>query len=178
MPNRPNRPTTLLTAEGNPERRRNMKRILTVTLIVGFCLSITSTAEAKPNLGRWRGPCSTWQYGERQTTPAIWNSHPERSHRQMVRLVTCVFDKYAPGNAGTAVAIMERESHGYPWALNSSSGCAGLFQHITWDGRATYYLEPWMFAPNVWVPSAFDPRANAIVAAKMVADHGWGAWGG
>jgi hypothetical protein len=92
----------------------------------------------------------------------------------MRRLIACVFAEYAPGNSVTALMVADRESGFYPWALNSSSGCAGLFQHITWSGRASQFLDRWMFKP--W-PTAFDPRANAIVAAKMVAGGGWGPWG-
>lgn len=153
-----------------------MKKLLVVA-IVATCMASTVNAEAKPDLGRWRGPCSTWEYGE-DLTPAKWNADPAKALRQMERLVTCVFDRYAPGNAGTAIAIMDRESGGYPWAVNSSSGCAGLFQHITWTGRAQMYLERWQFGPNAWLPSAFDPRANAIVAAHMVNAGGWTPWGG
>lgn len=153
-----------------------MKSIL-VAVIVAACIAPAVNAEAKPNLGRWRGPCSTFSYGE-NLTPASWAADPAKGHRQVVHLVTCIFDKYAPGNASTAIAIMDRESSGYPWALNSSSGCAGLFQHITWTGRAVQYLRRWQFGPNAWLPSAFDPRANAIVAAHMVAISGWAPWGG
>jgi hypothetical protein len=96
----------------------------------------------------------------------------------MARLVTCVFAKYAPGNEYHALYVADRESGLYPWAYNSGSGCAGLFQHITWTGRAAMYLHRWQFGPNAWLPSAFDPRANALVAAAMVRLYGWGPWGG
>ena len=153
-----------------------MKKLLVAAIIAAsIAASSTAAAQAKPNLGRWRGPCSTWQYGE-NLTPQKWNADPAKAHRQMERLVVCVFDRYAPGNASTALYVMNRESGGYPWALNPSSGCAGLFQHISWTGRAAFYLERWMFGPNAWLPSAFDPRANAIVSAKMVASGGWGPW--
>jgi len=152
-----------------------MRKLLVAAIVVA-CLA-PSTAHAKPNLGRWRGPCSTWQMGE-NLTPADWNRDPARGHRMITRLVTCVFDKYAPGNTSMALYVMERESSGYPWAINSSSGCAGLFQHITWTGRALAYLHRWQFGPNAWLPTAFDPRANALVAAAMVRLSGWAPWGG
>ena len=151
-----------------------MKRIILVALVLA--LFAPTQAVAKPSLGRWRGPCSTWLYGE-NLTPQDFRTDAARSHRMITRLVTCVFRKYAPGNEGTALYVMNRESGGYPWAVNSYSGCAGLFQHITWAGRAAQYLHRWQFGPNAWVPSAFDPRANAIVAAAMVRISGWGAWG-
>jgi hypothetical protein len=52
-----------------------------------------------------------------------------------------------------------------------------LFQHITWTGRAALYLHRWQFGKHAWPTSAFDPRANAMVAAAMVASGGWGPWG-
>jgi len=151
-----------------------MLRRIACGLLVAGLLALPVTAQAKPPLGRWRGPCSTWLYGENQT-PATFAAHRAKADRQMERLVKCIFDKYAPGNTGTALYVMDRESGGYPWALNSSSGCAGLFQHITWSGRVTM-LPRWAFAPH-YHPSAFDPRANAWVAALMVRSSGWGAWG-
>lgn len=154
-----------------------LKRVIVVGLFM-FTINALfgpAQAEAKPKLGRWRGPCSTWMHGE-NLTPQKWNQDPARAHRQMTRLVVCVFDRYAPGNSSTALYVMNRESGGYPWALNSSSGCAGLFQHITWTGRAQAYLHRWQFGEHAWLPTAFDPRANAIVAAHMVAGGGWGPW--
>src|SRR4249920_2015442 len=124
--------------------------------------------------GRWRGPCEGWWLGE-NLTPARWNANPGRGELMMRRLITCVFTEYAPGNSVTALMVADRESSFYPWAVNSSSGCAGLFPHITWTGRANAFLDRWMF-PG-WPVTACDPRANASVAAKMVAGGGWGPWG-
>lgn len=131
--------------------------------------------QAKPE-GRWRGPCEGWWLGE-NLSPADWNRDPARGTLMMRRLVTCVFAEYAPGNSVTALAIADRESGFYPWAKNPYSSASGLFQHLGsyWPGRASAYLERWMFAG--WPVSVFDPRANAIAAAKMVAASGWGAWG-
>ena len=162
-----------------------MKRLLTASLVVGLTVGLLASpataTQAQPPLGRWRGPCSTWEYGE-NLTPASFTTHPAKAQRQIDRLVVCIFDHYAPGNSSMALYVMRRESSGYPWALNSSSGCAGLFQHITWTGRAVEMLERWQFGPNAWLPTAFDPRANAMVAALMVAGFGawtggWGPWG-
>ncbi len=124
--------------------------------------------------GRWRGPCSDWWVGE-NLTPEIWNTNPDRGIRMMQRLVVCIFGTYAPGESLTALYVVDRESGFYPWAQNPSSGAAGLMQHITWTGRAAYFLKKWMFRPG-YHPSAFDPRANLIVGAKMVASGGWGPW--
>jgi hypothetical protein len=151
-----------------------MKRLL-VAAIAAAVLITPMTAEAKPPLGRWRGPCATWQYGE-NLTPA--NYAEKNGEQKIIRLVRCVFRRYAPGNEDYAVMVMQRESGAWPWAVNSSSGCAGLFQHITWTGRALAFLHRWQFGPNAWLPTAFDPRANAMVAAAMVRGGGWGPWGG
>ncbi len=156
-----------------------MKRAF-VAAIVAAVLAVPMTAEAKPNLGRWRGPCSTFAEGE-NLTPAVYQANPAKGQQQIIRLITCVFRRFAPGNEATAVAVARRESGLWPWAENSSSGCAGLFQHITWTERISM-VPRWMFAPG-YHPSAFDPRANALVAAFMVAgvgawSPGWGPWGG
>lgn len=134
------------------------------------------TAEPYPwGEGRWRGPCSGWAYGENLSTPALFNADP-RAEIKMRRLVDCVFHRWAPGNEATALYVAERESGFMPWARNASSGCLGLFQHISsaWPDRARSYLWRGWFRrwPAVWS----DPRANAIVAARMVAAGGWGPW--
>jgi len=96
----------------------------------------------------------------------------------MQRLVVCVFGTFAPGESVMALYVADRESHFYPWALNSSSGASGLFQHLAsyWPGRAAAYLQRAWFGKGAWPASAFDPRAAAIVTAKMVAQSGWGPW--
>lgn len=136
--------------------------------------------EAKPKVGRWKGQCSGWQMGEFLTSPQLFNAAPVASRLKMLRLITCVFDWLAPGNSSTARYVAERESGLLPWAYNSSSGCMGLFQHIEWEGRMGALRQRWFTRsvnPNVdghvgW----WDPRANAIIAARMVAASGWGAW--
>lgn len=140
--------------------------------------------DANERTGRWRGPCSTWEYGENLTSPAIFNADLERSHRMMVRLIVCVFDRWAPGNAATALYVAHREAgvHLLPWAYNATSGCMGLFQHSEWAGRR-WLLWPGWFRKPIGKVSWSDPRANAIMAARMVAgvgawDEGWGPWGG
>lgn len=132
--------------------------------------------------GRWRGPCSDWWLGE-NLTPAMWNANPTRGARMMQRLIVCVFGVFAPGESLTALYIADRESGYYPWAANPS-GCEGLFQHQVayWPGRAATIshklFAPWLKWPDANDPGRliYDPRANAIAAAKMVASSGWGAW--
>lgn len=155
-----------------------MKRFLTaVAVAAALTAGLPGMAQAQKG-DRWKGPCEGWQYGEYVTSPAEFNADVAQHKRQVRRLVVCVFDHFAPGNASHALYIMERESSGYPWADNPSSHCRGLFQHLpdAWAGRAATYLWRGWFRkdPVSWS----DPRANAIVAARMVAEHGWGAWGG
>jgi len=136
---------------------------------------LAPSAQPQPRLGRWRGACSTWRYGE-TLTPAIYQADPERGKRIITRLIRCEFDRWAPGQADTAVMVATRESGLYPWSQNVSSLCSGLFQHIlsAWNGRATTFLHRWEYAN--WVPPWTDARANAEIAAKMVAAGGWGPW--
>jgi hypothetical protein len=129
--------------------------------------------------GRWIGPCEGWWLGE-NLTPKLWNSDPARGEQMMMRLVVCVFAVFAPGQSAYALAIADRESGFYEWAYNPSSGASGLFQHLAsmWPGRAASYLYRGWFGKGAWPPGPMDPRANAIVSARMVADPdiGWAPW--
>ncbi|MGH2595808.1 MAG: hypothetical protein ACRDH7_07570 [Actinomycetota bacterium] len=156
--------------------RRILIAALVATLLTG---TMTMTAQAE-QLGRWRGFCSTWREGE-NLTPARFHANPDAARAKIRRLIVCVFAKFAPGESGVALVVADRESGLYPWAQNPSSLCSGLFQHIlsAWPSRAESYLKRWMFGPGVsWPPPWSDPRANTIVAAKMVADPniGWTPW--
>jgi len=153
-----------------------MKRVLIAATLAAVLIAIPTVAGASPHERRWTGPCSTWQYGEALTSPAKFNADLERSHRMMRRLIVCVFDRFAPGNAQTALYVAERESGLLPWAVNVSSNCLGLYQHIgsAWPSRAASYLRRAWF--RRWPARWSDPRANAIVSARMVAAGGWGPW--
>lgn len=161
-----------------------MKRIISVVVLTAALATVadpTATALAyqpKGHYDRWHGPCSTWQYGERLLTPGAYFANVARAQRQLHRLVVCVFDRFAPGNAEKALAIAERESGFYPWADNPTSHCRGFFQHLpgAWAGRALDKL--WRGWFKHWPARWWDPRANTIVAARMVAEGGWGPWGG
>lgn len=154
-------------------RTRTLTALLTAALLIGP--TMTTTAQAKWN---WQGPCDGWRYGEHVThdtpMPII--------RTRMTRLITCVFNRYAPGNVSTALYVADRESNLWPWAWNRSSDCRGLFQHKGpfWLDRVKAYLwRGWYPAatsrwPNV---TALNPHANAIAAAKMVAAGGWSPWG-
>ncbi len=76
---------------------------------------------------------------------------------------TCI-----PPQIESALAVMNCESKGIPFAVNVSSGVTGLFQH-----RMTYWAER-VRRVRVQFPdfptdaSAFEPEHNAMVAALLV----------
>lgn len=160
-----------------------MKRILT-PIIAGATVAavMAGPVQASPHEDRWRGPCDGWQYGEALVSPAVFNQDLARSHRMMERLVVCVFRHFAPGNEYHALYVVDRESGFMPWAVNhggcGGSGCLGLFQHMgsAWAERARNTL--WKGWFKRWPAHWADPRANAIVSARMVRAGGWGPWGG
>jgi hypothetical protein len=74
-------------------------------------------------------------------------------------------ERYFPANrVEQALSIMQCESGGNPLATNSSSGAAGLFQHLPryWEGRST--AAGWEGA------DIYNPTANTAVAAWLAAD--------
>ena len=78
---------------------------------------------------------------------------------------------FASDDVQRALNVIYCESHGNPDATNSSSGAAGLFQHIPryWDGRST--------SAGYAGASIYDPTANAGVAAWLVYyGGGWQHW--
>lgn len=156
--------------------KRVLTLLLTASLLTGLPMTAHAATDASPKADRWHGQCSGWWMGE-YLTPAIWAQDPERGQKMVERLVICEFAINAPGQSAYALAIADRESSFYPWSLNGSSGCAGVFQMMQsyWPGRAETYLPRWEYADPS--PSVFDPRANIEVAAKMVGPEGnWGPW--
>jgi hypothetical protein len=101
-----------------------------------------------------------------------------RVHHKVEHLIDCAVRIWpVAGGNFYARSIAERESHMWPWALNTSSGCAGLYQHVQslWAGRVAAYWNPAWF----WrVPSVFNARANVIVSIRMAHSGGWGPWSG
>lgn len=105
------------------------------------------------------------------TTPAEFRRH------KMTGLIYCVFRKVGiPSQISTALYVADRESSLYPWAVNVSSGCAGLFQHMPslWHGRAMQL--PFRQFPHRATIGPLNARANAWAAAIMVRRGGWGPW--
>jgi soluble lytic murein transglycosylase-like protein len=70
----------------------------------------------------------------------------------------------------TALCIMAAESGGNPTARNTTSGAAGLFQHLPkyWASRSV--AAGWAGA------DIYDPTANVAVAAWLQREGGWGHW--
>jgi hypothetical protein len=125
----------------------------------------------------WLGPCSEpWH---RKIRPAMG---VERVTRRVDALIRCAVDEWSvPGGASYAIAIADRESSRWPWAVNEASGCLGTYQHIgsAWAGRAREYLEHAWF-PWAWPVGALNARANVLVSIRMAHDPaiGWAPWGG
>lgn len=77
------------------------------------------------------------------------------------------------------LCIAERESGFNEHAYNSSSGAAGIFQHLQtyWRGRVVAYRA--RSRPALAIrpgASVFNPRANILVSARMMAAGGWSNW--
>ncbi len=153
-----------------------MKLTYTVWLVAVTLILSMSQAQAAPREDRWHGACSTWFYGE-TLKPGDWHTRPLVAIARIKRLIVCEFDKWAPGQADHALYVADRESSYYPWAQNVTSLCSGLFQHMltAWYPRVYTHLMRWEY--HDWLPPWYDPRANTEVAAKMVAEGGWGPWG-
>lgn len=78
---------------------------------------------------------------------------------------------FAPADVEQALMIISCESNGNSSATNSSSGAAGLFQHLPkyWEERS---------AAAGWAGAdIYDPAANIAVAAWLVySGGGWSHW--
>jgi hypothetical protein len=141
-----------------------MKRLVAV-LAIAAVLPIGTKAKAAER------DCVGWMYRVDHRTPA-----PTRD-RRMRHLIHCVFLQLGiPGEVPTAVVVADRESGLAPWALNPSSGAAGIFQHIQsyWPARGRAL--PREQFPRWPDSSVFNARANVWAAARMVKASGWGAW--
>jgi hypothetical protein len=115
-----------------------------------------------------------WHHRPRTRDPArvtrTRRSEPGGSVRD---LVATIFRRIAgAGQVPTALCVAERESRFDPNARNGRSSAAGVFQWVasSWAGYSARY--------GFGGASVFDPYANIMVAARAVADGGWGPWGG
>lgn len=70
--------------------------------------------------------------------------------------------RWPSSQLGNATTCIRRESSGNPRALNSSSGCAGLFQ-----------LSPGHWAGHF---DPFDARLNAAYSLRLWRRSGWSPW--
>lgn len=105
--------------------------------------------------------------GSTRVCPIDWR----RSSWHVQRLIKCAAAHWeVPGGEQMALAIAWRESRFQHDAYNSSSGAAGIYQHLLkyWPDRAYEFG----FATR----SPFDARANIIVTMKMVKRYGWWPW--
>jgi hypothetical protein len=126
---------------------------------------IPTTAQAKEHTG----PCT----GSRGF---VTRQMPLAVQQQKVRWLLACFNLVypVPGGLGYATQIAERESHLDPFALNESSGCAGVMQFArgTWDGLVDSWplMNEWT---GTWIYSA---RGNVARAMRLAHEAGWGPW--
>ncbi len=95
--------------------------------------------------------------------------------RAMRQTVVCVSNKFNDVSTSTALYVANRESNFQAHVVNSSSGAAGIYQHIQsyWPGRYRTSSPPrWGPMPS----SCFSGRTNIIVSLTMVHRGGWGPW--
>ena len=141
-----------------------MTRALVVTSLVLAPVLLPELAHAEPMSHACR-----FQFADHHRGWSVTESR---------RTIRCAFERLAPGNVTEALRIADRESSYYAHAWNRSTDCRGLFQMMEryWPARVRNLTRPAWF-PRLWPNlSAFNARANAIVAARMVATGGWGPW--
>jgi len=98
--------------------------------------------------------------------PAPPVAAPAAANGDIRALILAAWAPLGSGTASWAVRLAQCESGLNPYAVNRSSGAAGLFQFLatTWAGT------PWRGQ------SPFDPNANAQAAAWLYAKYGAGQW--
>jgi ABC-type Mn2+/Zn2+ transport system ATPase subunit len=84
----------------------------------------------------------------------------------MRAIIIAAWAPLGPAVVSWALRLAQCESNFNPYAVNRSSGAAGLFQFLatTWAGT------PWR------AQSPFDPNANALAAAWLYSKYGPGQW--
>lgn len=85
--------------------------------------------------------CDGWATKDRATSDACWSP---------------LIGQWSDWDAGTALAIIWRESHGNPWAKNPRSSAAGLFQILG--------------------STPGDAAGNVALAHAMWSQRGWSPW--
>jgi hypothetical protein len=99
---------------------------------------------------------------------------PLAVRQQKVRWLIACANLQWPVDLSTALYIAERESHLDPFALNESSGCAGVFQFAR--GTFASLVDSWP-RMNRWTGTwVFSARANVLRAIRLAHESGWGPW--
>jgi hypothetical protein len=98
--------------------------------------------------------------------PAPRVAVPAAAGGDMRAIILAAWAPLGSGTANWAIPLAQCESGLNPYAVNRSSGAAGLFQFLatTWAGT------PWR------AQSPFDPNANAQAAAWLYAKYGASQW--
>jgi len=100
--------------------------------------------------------------------------------RPIRRLIRCAARRWpVPGGPEAALEVARCESGFRPdaYADGDAGAYAGVYQHrlAYWPARARSLLRPAWFGGRA-VPSAYNARANVVVAVRMAHASGWGAW--
>ena len=123
-----------------------------------------------------RGPCDEDRY---DVKPAMGH---ETVHAKVAALIGCAVRRWdVDGGLSKALDVAQCESGLWPWAVGGDN--LGVFQHKAryWAGRVHALLRrEWFYQlrdgkPDT-IPSAFNARANVLVAIRMVHGGGWGPW--
>jgi hypothetical protein len=133
-----------------------------VALIMAAAVIVVAVVVAVPADASNRHTCS-YQSVDRGT----WTPHENKM------TVACFAKKYGVSPV-EARAIAFRESRYNERTINYSSMALGLYQHLQryWGERVRHYsdaLTRWHVHHRVWT----NPRAQAVVTMKMVAQYGW-----
>ena len=141
---------------------RKSRALVAASLLTAVIMSFprATTSEAAIQRDMYRTVSS-------RLCPIDWR----QSSWHVKRLIRCAASHYGVSQR-KALYIAWRESRFQPAAYNAGGGAAGVYQHLLryWPDRAEDYgFRNW---------SAFNGRANIIVAMRMVRHYGWEPWGG
>lgn len=139
-----------------------MNRLIVTVLVAGLSL-IATPAHAYEN-----------HYTHHQRESCRFERNDRWNDTEVRDVIRCV-SRHFGVSTSTALRVANCESHYKAYAVSASGTYVGVFQHSRseWPSR-----QNWADRHNRWniKESAFDARANTIVAMRMVRGGGWGAW--
>ena len=137
-----------------------MKRILTLSLALGFALTLTP---AHAGITTWRDTECRYQYLDGHRGWSTW---------EVKKTIECSTRRWGV-STDTALYIADRESNFEQNATNSYSGACGVYQHIPRYFPGRLDAVPDWFGP--FGGSCYNARDN-VLAAIWMARNGWSAW--